>query len=79
MIHLYIWFWYSIVNAGYSITIPKKTYKKMIYTNPEREYGISGGLTLAKLNEGEHMNDKQLKAIEEFFCVKIIELMEKQI
>lgn len=51
----------------------------MIYTNPEREYGISGGLTLAKLNEGEHMNDKQLKAIEEFFCVKIIELMEKQI
>ena len=34
---------------------------------------------MAKLNEDEHMNDKQLKAIEEFFCVKIIELMEKQI
>lgn len=62
-----IWFWYSITKAGYKVSIPEITNKSMIFINPEREYGITDEFTLTKVNEGEDMNDKQIKNIEDFF------------
>lgn len=72
-----IWFWFSVVSAGFSVSIPQKTYKKMIYTNPEREYGISNDFTLAKVNEGKNLNDVQLHNIEKYFGKPMKTLIEE--
>lgn len=70
-----IWFWFSIVKEGFFISIPKHAYKKMIYINPEREYGLVEGFTLSKINDGQKLNDKQLNNIELFFGKKIWEIL----
>lgn len=72
-----IWFWWSITQAGYSVLVPNHSIKKMIYVNPEREYGLNEGLTLAKLNEGQNMNDLQLRNIVEYFQTDIFTLTNK--
>ena len=74
-----IWFWFSVVSAGFSVTIPKHTYKKMIFVNPEREYGITADFTLAKVNEGKNLNDEQIKNIEAHFGTSIKQIVELEI
>lgn len=72
-----IWFWFSVVSAGFAISIPKQSYKSMIYVNPEREYGISNEMTLAKINEGKDMNDQQLKQLEKYLGKTIWQFLQK--
>lgn len=72
-----IWFWYSAIKESFCVSIPKKTIKKMIYINPEREYGITDGQTLTKLNEGKDMNDIQLKNLENCLSSSVFEFLNK--
>lgn len=58
-----IWFWAMAVMKGTKIRNVKKGYSKLTYVNPEREYGIIEGATLAAENVVNGKNDEQLKKI----------------
>ena len=58
-----IWFWAMAVMKGTKIRNIKKGYSKLTYVNPEREYGIIEGATLAAENVVNGKNDEQLKKI----------------
>jgi len=58
-----IWFWAMAVLNNKKINVIKNNLSKLIYTNPEREFGLNNEITLAQKNIAGKGNDLQMKNI----------------
>lgn len=57
-----IWFWAMSVLNNRKIKIPKNNITELTYVNPDRDRGLSGGLTLFSLNK-KGGNDMQMEKV----------------
>lgn len=62
-----IWFYFMAILKGTKIGQPANPQISFHYVNPYREYGITDGKTLTKLNVGQSKNDMQLLSIINFY------------
>lgn len=62
-----IWFWAMAVLQGTKIRSIKKGTTTLKYVNPDREYGLTEGATLASENVVNGRNDEQLKNVVNYY------------
>lgn len=73
-----IWFYFMAYLKRTKVIQPKHPQIRFHYVNPYREYGLlGGGETLAQINVGENQNDKQFKAVMEYYHISEVDFINK--
>lgn len=73
-----IWDYFMALLNGTKIKQIPNSYVNVKYTNPYREYGLLGeGETLAQINVGENQNDRQFKAVMEYYHISEVDFINK--
>lgn len=62
-----IWFYFMAILNGRKISQPAKPHLAFHYVNPYREYGITAGTTLTRINVGQSKNDYQFMEIIKYY------------
>lgn len=71
-----VWFYFmSAVLAGTKVKVVNKPYKHLRYIDIYKEYGMNRKSTLASENVDNQLNDKQIKAILEYYQISDLKSM----
>ncbi|SEQ46335.1 Glycosyl transferase family 2 [Treponema bryantii] len=62
-----IWFYFMAILNGRKISQPDKPHISFHYVNPYREYGLTEGNTLTKINVGQSKNDYQFLEVMKYY------------